>query len=74
MNKEIELMVEWDSCESGCGTTYYYGNDITKLVDQACGELCTVCRSGDTIEATLIETEWGDAYEAFIYPTSYEIM
>lgn len=68
---EYEICVEWDSCNSGCGTSYFYGNAVTPTILKAVKELKTICVSGDIIEATLTCEDTGEQWIYEVGPFYY---
>lgn len=72
--KNFEILVEWDSCESGCGTSYWYTDDLNEALNGICDELATACMVGDEIAVYMYCTETMQECEAIVTSTGWSTL
>lgn len=68
---QYEFYVEWDSCDSGCGDTFFYFDDPDIAVTEIGEELSGVCHLGDTIEAFVEDSDTMHTCAITATPTGY---
>lgn len=69
----FDFTFEWDSCESGAGTTSFRGRSI-KAIMPYLEELMNVCCPGDTIEVSVWNEDTGSEWTIHLTPNGWTIV